>query len=162
MQHKVSPMPSCHWWPWRLHLSMTSQCQATPFQLSPHAFQRTVAELWHPFHQRSLRTIRLAPLQPPLSRISRIYHFSFHIHANSNRSTYVNVSQESHDANNVNLKEIIEADHMCFLPESDVVGKILDNLRNNQKSTANRSVFLRQIYVDCTRGDQRGWDEPNS
>ena len=57
--------------------------------------------------------------------------------------THVEITQETSDDDNIILEEVVERGHMDLFPEEHVIGKILNDFRDNHKpSLHGRLVFL--------------------
>ena len=59
------------------------------------------------------------------------------------------------------LEEVVERGHMDLFPKEHVVGEILDDFRDNQKSSLHGALnFLWQFDVDRFWGHNGGGNEP--
>ncbi len=75
-------------------------------------------------------------------------------------TTHVNFAQELGDRDDVILQEVVQNDHVSFLAEQDVIGKVLDDLRDDHETTANSGIGWKRNIDSLWRDDSRR-DEPS-
>lgn len=78
----------------------------------------------------------------------------------ADRPTYMEFTEEASDIGNVPFQKIVENHHVRFFAKHDIIGKILDDLRDYHEPTAKYCVMLlRQLYVHQLRRHNGGGDE---
>lgn len=68
--------------------------------------------------------------------------------------TRIQLAEESGNVDDIVSEEIIQRNHVGLFAEEDVVGEVLNNLRDDHETSTNdATVVLRYLHVDALRCD---------
>ena len=66
-------------------------------------------------------------------------------------TTDINFSEEPQHAHDIVLQELVETHHMHLLAKADVVSKVLNDLRDDEKTTTDGGAIGGKFNIDSLR-----------